>query len=203
MEHLFYAEGMGARPAFDPCQLGLWDPAPPAPGAPVRLDLPGGDVTYAAAWLPAAEAGALFDLLLEATPWRQARRLMYDRYVDVPRLQAGFFEPTRARREPGWTEARTMPPALAAVHARLERELGVRFGWVLANLYRDGRDSVAMHADDETDLGPRPVIASLSLGAARRFLFRPKPLQPGVPLALALPAGSLLVMGVTTQLNLV
>jgi alkylated DNA repair dioxygenase AlkB len=68
-------------------------------------------------------------------------------------------------------------------------------------LYRDGRDSVALHADDEQDLGPRPVIASLSLGATRRFVFKPKPGRPGEAIALDLPAGSLVVMAGATQLH--
>ena len=185
---------MGARAAFDPCQLGLWAAAPATPGAPVVLDMPGADVLYAADWLPAAEARALFALLLAEAPWKQARRLMYDRYVDVPRLQAGFDDPAGPARPAGSTPRAPMPPALLAVRDRLEAELAARFPWVLANLYRDGRDSVAMHADDEEDLGPRPVIASLSLGATRRFVFRPKPGCYGEAIALDLPAGSLVVM---------
>lgn len=192
---------MGARPAFDPCQLGLFAAPPPALGAPVRLAMPGAEVTYAAAWLPADEARALFDLLLAAAPWKQGRRLMYDRLVDVPRLQAGLYDPAAQACRAGATPRAPMPPALLAVRDRLEAELAARFPWVLANLYRDGRDSVAMHADDETDLGPRPVIASLSLGATRRFLFRPKPGRPGEAIALDLPAGSLLVMRGATQLH--
>lgn len=196
---------MGARPAFDPCQLGLWAPSPATPGAPVALDLPGADVVYAAAWLSDGDARALFALLREAAPWKQSRRLMYDRFVDVPRLQAGLYDPDRPRRKPGTTPRAAMPPALLAVRDRLEAEFDARFGWVLANLYRDGRDSVAMHSDDEDDLGPRPVIASLSLGATRRFLFRPKPGWPdgasARPVTLDLPSGSLLVMRGATQLH--
>lgn len=196
---------MGARPAFDPCQLGLFAAAPAATGAPIPLEMPGADVVYAAAWLDAAEARALFEFLMAVAPWKQSRRQMYDRFVDVPRLQAGLYDPDRPRRKPGSTPREPMPPALLAVRDRLEAEFDARFGWVLANLYRDGRDSVAMHADDEEDLGPRPVIASLSLGATRRFLFKPKatsPVAAGAPtIALDLPAGSLLVMRGATQLH--
>ena len=174
--------------AFDPCQLGLFAPAPAHAGGPVRLMMPGADVTYEAAFLEAREAAGLFSVLHDEVPWKQSRRKMYDRVVDVPRLQKGFF-------------ADELPACLRDVHARLEAELGTRFAWVLANLYRDGRDSVAPHADDEEDLGPRPVIASLSLGATRRFVFRPKPGCPGETLALDLPAGSLIVMAGATQLH--
>ena len=47
-----------------------------------------------------------------------------------------------------------------------------RFNSVLANLYRDGRDCMGWHSDDEPELGPAPVIASVSLGATRRFVLK-------------------------------
>jgi len=67
-----------------------------------------------------------------------------------------------------------MPAGLAALKARIEQVLagmGVNacFNSVLMNYYRDGSDSIGMHADDETQLGPQPIIASLSLGATRTF----------------------------------
>jgi alkylated DNA repair dioxygenase AlkB len=69
---------------------------------------------------------------------------------------------------------------------------------VLANLYRDGRDSMGWHSDDEPELGPTPTIASVSLGARRRFVLRHKrKAAPAVELALE--SGSLLVMSGTTQ----
>jgi alkylated DNA repair dioxygenase AlkB len=70
----------------------------------------------------------------------------------------------------------------------------------LANYYRDGRDSMGWHADDERELGPSPddvAVASLSLGAARRFLLRHR--TRGETRELALGDGSLLVMRGTTQ----
>ena len=55
---------------------------------------------------------------------------------------------------------------------RLRDELGVPFNSCLANLYRDGTDSMGYHSDDEPELGPEPTIASVSLGARRRFVLR-------------------------------
>jgi alkylated DNA repair dioxygenase AlkB len=86
----------------------------------------------------------------------------------------------------------------------------VEFDSVLANLYRDGRDSMGWHSDDEPELGPEPVIASLSLGAARRFVFKtksrakPDAMRPPAAavverLGLELRHGSLLVMSGQTQ----
>jgi alkylated DNA repair dioxygenase AlkB len=79
----------------------------------------------------------------------------------------------------------------------LQRELGRPFNSCLLNLYRSGRDSIGMHSDDEPELGPEPVIASLSLGAARKFHLRP--IATGQKLDLWLYHGSLLCMRGTTQ----
>jgi alkylated DNA repair dioxygenase AlkB len=85
--------------------------------------------------------------------------------------------------------------------SRVEAASGAEFGAVRMILYRDGRDSLAWHADREAFDGLRPIVASLTLGATRRFLFRPKPGRPGDRLTLELPSGSLLVMAEGTQEN--
>ena len=68
---------------------------------------------------------------------------------------------------------------------------------MLLNLYRDGRDSVSWHADNEPGLGRNPVIASVPLGAPRRFQMKHR--AAGHRLALELPPGSCLVMAGATQ----
>ena len=72
---------------------------------------------------------------------------------------------------------------------------------MLANLYRDGNDAMGWHSDDEPELGPAPVIASLSLGAPRRFRLRARDGSGGATLDLELPHGSLLRMAGATQRN--
>jgi alkylated DNA repair dioxygenase AlkB len=89
---------------------------------------------------------------------------------------------------------------LDALRDRVGDACGTRFDSVLANLYRDGRDSMGWHSDDEPELGPAPVIASISLGATRRFVLKQR--RDGAsPLSLDLPHGSLLVMSGETQRN--
>jgi alkylated DNA repair dioxygenase AlkB len=78
-------------------------------------------------------------------------------------------------------------------------ELGLTFDSVLANRYRDGRDSMGWHSDDEKELGPDPVIASVSLGAGRRFRLRHRSRPDLATLDLVLEHGSLLVMQGATQ----
>ena len=91
--------------------------------------------------------------------------------MPTPRLTAWMGD--HAYRYSGLTnEPQPWPPALATLRDRLSEELGAPFNSCLANLYRDGSDSMGYHADDEPELGPQPVIASISLGARRRFALR-------------------------------
>ena len=87
---------------------------------------------------------------------------------------------------------------LLEVKSIAERHAGVCFNSVLANLYRDGRDSVSWHADDEPGMGSSPVIASISLGAVRQFRMRHKTFRDQT-IAIDLPHGSCLVMAGTMQ----
>jgi alkylated DNA repair dioxygenase AlkB len=76
----------------------------------------------------------------------------------------------------------------------------VRFNSVLCNLYRDGNDAMGWHSDDERELGPEPLIASLSFGATRRFRLRHR-CDPALRAELHLDSGSLLLMSGATQRN--
>jgi alkylated DNA repair dioxygenase AlkB len=89
-------------------------------------------------------------------------------------------------------------PPLLEIKARIEEEAGVEFNSVLLNLYRDGRDGVAWHSDDEPELGPSPLIGSVSLGATRRFQFRLKS-RKELRRELNLEHGSFLLMSGSTQ----
>ena len=92
-------------------------------------------------------------------------------------------------------------PALYEVRTQVERHTNTTFNSVLANLYRDGNDVVGWHADDEPELGPDPVIASVSLGAERDFVLRHNRRDDVPNVTITLPRGSLLVMSDGTQKN--
>lgn len=163
------------------------------------LPLPGADVRFDPAWLAPGEAAALFDALLHEVPWETHRIRLFGREVDAPRRSCWIGDPGAAYTYSGTRfEPRPWPAALRPVRARLEAELGADFNSVLANLYRDGRDAMGWHADAEAELGPRPLIASLSLGATRRFALKSRE-DPALKRVLDLPPGSLLVMAGDTQ----
>jgi alkylated DNA repair dioxygenase AlkB len=164
-----------------------------------RPDLVDADVAYLPGFFPLERADELAAAVDATTTWRQETIAMYGRPVPIPRLSAWYGDP-------GCTYTYsdiTMAPlpwtaVLLEIKAEVEREAGVAFNSVLANLYRDGRDSVAWHADDEPELGRGPVIASVSLGATRTFQLRHRH-DPAARWQVDLEHGSLLLMRGATQ----
>jgi len=170
------------------------------------IPIPGAEIYYDRNFLPPEEATALFNALRDKCAW--GRRHSSFKYA-VPRDEAYYGDPgsdyTYSRRE-----YKPLPwiPELLSLKSRVEdatpraayANLGLpRLGYnaVLCNLYRNGNDSVGLHADAEPEMGP--VIASVSLGTER--LFRLKSLNGSVMFAERLPPGSLLIMAGPTQKN--
>ncbi|GAB4170131.1 MAG: alpha-ketoglutarate-dependent dioxygenase AlkB [Wenzhouxiangellaceae bacterium] len=162
-----------------------------------RLDWslpPAGRLALEADWLTPGRAEALLAHLLESVAWEQRRIRLFGREHVQPRRIAFMgdrgvvygYSGDRFAAD-GWD------PVVAELRDRLQVALGVEFNCCLLNLYRDGSDSMGWHADDEPELGPNPTIASVSLGATRRFRLRSRDGQADA-VALDLAHGSLLVM---------
>jgi alkylated DNA repair dioxygenase AlkB len=165
------------------------------------LPLADAELHFDPQWLPPAQADALFEALRPAIDWEVHRIRLFGRLLDSPRLSSWIGDPETSYVYSGSRfEPRPWPPALAQLRERLGAAAGENFNSVLANLYRGGRDAMGWHSDDEPELGPRPVIASLSLGAVRRFVFKHRR-DPARKLILDLPHGSLLLMRGDTQAN--
>ena len=143
-----------------------------------------------------ADAERLFEQLMAATQWRQEIATVMGRRVPIPRLTAWHGAAGYVYSGIRMTPAPWNPP-LVEIKAVAEARAGQAFNSVLLNLYRDGRDSVSWHADNEPGLGRNPVIASMSLGATRRFQMKHRRREER--LALDLPSGSCLVMAGPTQ----
>jgi alkylated DNA repair dioxygenase AlkB len=132
--------------------------------------------------------------LRAALPFAAKEIVIFGRPVMQPRLTAWIGDAGAVYRYSGTrNEPAPWPEALSELRARVSDVAGVPFNSVLCNLYRSGTDSMGMHSDSEPELGRNPVIASLSLGAVRRFQLRHRK-RKGVRLDLDLPDGSLLVM---------
>lgn len=135
-------------------------------------------VDHAAGWL--AGSDEVFETLLDSAAWTARTVVMYHSVLPEPRLTARW-------------ECGSEPGVLAEIRVALCARYGIAFDSVGVNLYRDGRDSVAWHRDRVHRRMVEPVVATITLGAPRRFLLRP--FGGGRSLAITPHAGDLLVMG--------
>lgn len=158
---------------------------------------PGAWIRYEPTWLREEEADALYAALAAELRWEERPIVVAGREVLQPRLIAWEGE------VPYRYSGQTLPGvplsdrALGLVE-RASAYAGGPFNHVLFNWYRDGRDNIGFHADNEPELGRNPLIASLSLGATRRFRLERKG-RRRTRREIDLSHGSLLVMGGTTQ----
>lgn len=137
---------------------------------------------------------ARYQQLRDSVHWQRDKVRLFGREHWIPRLNAWYGDAGARYRYSGIDlEPHPWLPQLAEWRQQLNAQLGTGFNSVLLNYYRDGSDSMGLHADDEPELGPRPVIAMLSLGAGRRFVLRHRQ-RRGEKQVLDLPGGSLLVM---------
>jgi len=143
--------------------------------------------------IPNAE---VFARLLRETAWRHETIVVYGKRHLQPRLTAWYGEASYTYSGLR-LEALPMTPLLEQLRGAVEAATGHRYNSVLLNHYRDGADSMGMHSDDEPELGPQPVIASLSYGATRSFILRHKRSKRSVKFDLA--DGNLLLMAGALQ----
>jgi alkylated DNA repair dioxygenase AlkB len=165
-----------------------------------RIPIPDGEVYY----LPALELSGSPDSILRQlvadTPWRQENVVVWAKEFRQPRLTAWYGDPGCDYSYSGITLA-PIPwnELLLDVKRRVEDAAAAAFNSVLVNYYRDNRDSMGFHSDDEPELGARPVIASLSLGEERTLVLKHKTNKFAKPVRLRLASGSLLLMKGETQ----
>ncbi len=143
-------------------------------------------VVSALGWLHGSDE--LLNVLHRTGRFTQRTVRMWDRTVPEPRLTAGWSTEVAGD---------DVPASLREVASALSDRYGVAFDRIWVNLYRDGRDSVAWHGDRNQHTHTNPLVATVSLGARRRFLLRPRggrtalELRPG--------HGDLVVMGGACQ----
>jgi alkylated DNA repair dioxygenase AlkB len=136
--------------------------------------------------------------LIADTAWRSEIVTVWGKQHRQPRLSAWYGEAAYAY------SGLTLTPLpftelLLEIKAAVELASGRRFNSVLLNYYRDQRDSMGMHSDDEAELGPEPAIASVSFGATRTFILKHKASKRSVRIDLT--SGSMLLMTGKTQAN--
>ena len=160
---------------------------------------PGLGLTLIRSAVGSAAADAAFVALRTKVMWHQDHLKMFGKLIPVPRLEAWVADEgldytySGIHHDPDpWIDELVELRDLSSSHT------GTRFNSVLCNLYRDGSDGVDWHADDEPEFGQMPVIASLSLGATRRFDLR-RVDDHSIKVELELHHGDLVIMSGTTQ----
>jgi alkylated DNA repair dioxygenase AlkB len=150
-------------------------------------------------FLSCEEADNLLKQSIADLPWRADKIKMFGKEIPVPRLQNWFADKTDTSYTYSGIKltAIVFPDWLNQLRENIQTRSNYPLNRALANYYRDGSDSMDWHADDEAELGPDPVIASLSLGAERTFQLRHN--QTKEKVSINLPHGSLLVMGPKIQ----
>ena len=145
--------------------------------------------------LPASNAEVMAQLIAD-TPWRTEIVTVYGKQHPQPRLSAAYGD---ARYTYSGLTIEPLPwtPLLLTIKVAVEGVTGIAFNSVLLNYYRNERDSMGMHSDDERELGRNPVVASVSFGATRTFILRHKVTQH--TLKLDLRDGYLLLMAGALQ----
>ena len=148
-----------------------------AENASEKIALPGGNaMVLFRSWLPTLEADDRFSTLLNEAPWQQPLIKIAGKEHPIPRRQVWYGEKGAAFTYSGRRfEPVEFTQSVFEIKRAVEQACSASFNSVLMNHYRHESDSVGWHADDEPEFGPEPSIASLSLGATRRFQFKPKP----------------------------
>jgi alkylated DNA repair dioxygenase AlkB len=119
--------------------------------------------------------------------------------MPIPRLTAWYGDQGKSYTYSGIEQhPEHWNPTLKLIKSKIEQIAQVSFNSVLLNLYRDGKDSVSWHSDDEPELGENPIIASVSFGATRRFSLRNKH-SKNHKIDIDLASGSFLLMQGETQ----
>lgn len=166
----------------------------------IQLKMPDGDVHYYPFLFEKVEADQLFNLLKESIQWQQDDIKVFGKTYKQPRLTALY-----ATNKNTYSYSNiTMQPHLFTDHLlkikkKVEEVSSEIFTTCLLNLYRNGQDSNGWHSDNEKELGPEPIIASVSFGEERWFHFKHKTKE--LKQKLLLQHGSLLLMRGKTQEN--
>jgi alkylated DNA repair dioxygenase AlkB len=166
----------------------------------VRIPMPDGEVYYLSELKLGRDPDSVLRQLIADVTWRQDNILVWGKMYSQPRLVAWYGDPGSDYTYSGirliplpWTEL------LLEIRRRVETVTAASFNSVLLNYYRDNRDSMGFHSDDEPELGEKPIIASLSLGEERTFVLKHKVNKLAKPIRLRLASGSFLLMKGETQ----
>ncbi|QHT67433.1 alpha-ketoglutarate-dependent dioxygenase AlkB [Rhodocytophaga rosea] len=157
-----------------------------------------GIVNYYGKILEPTDANFYLEKMLSTIAWKNDEAVIFGRHLITKRKAAWYGDKTYEYTYSNTTkQALPWTKELLELKAMVEQSSGTTYNSCLLNLYHDGQEGMAWHSDDEKSLGKDSAIASLTLGAERKFSFKHK--QTKETVSLVLEHGSLLVMKGTTQ----
>ena len=167
----------------------------------MKISLPDSEISLHQKHFDSEIAVNLLKDLTEEIPWVQNKIRFYGKESLVPRLESWHGDKGMSYTYSGIKmDAKPWTQNLLMIKESIEPIAKTTFNSVLINYYRDGKDRVAWHSDDEKELGKNPVIASVSLGAERKFKLRHKKYKENqLQHEVFLQSGSLLLMSGSTQ----
>jgi len=174
------------------------------PRKPIIIPIDEGEIVYYPDFLSKEKADHLLTTLLDTVPWAQHKVRVGDGWYEQPRLVSWMSkDPSFKYTYSGLTLTPT-PPVAELIELQQQVEIETHeseYDGTLLNLYRNGKDSIAPHSDDETTLQPESTIASISLGVTRKFILKHKRRKDLKPIEIDLRHGSLLLMKGKCQKN--
>lgn len=165
----------------------------------IDFDLPQAEISYIPDFLNKQEALKLLQNLEKNTPWQQDEITLFGKTHLQPRLTAFYGAENLSYSYSNiQMKALSWTSNLLGLKNEVEKMAQTTFNCVLLNYYRDGKDSMGWHADDEKELGINPIIASITLGSERFFHLKHNTV-PELKCKIKLENGSLLLMKGSTQ----
>lgn len=162
-------------------------------------NLPNSEICYYPNFLSKEKADFYFQKLLKDLRWKQFDIKIFGKLIPQPRLTALYAINGQAYSYSNLTlNPHSYNSELKSLDQKLQEFTDIKFTHCLANLYRNGNDSMGWHSDNEKELGKNPIIASLSFGAERKFQLKHKDIKVQ-KLDITLKHGSLLIMKGETQ----
>ena len=151
-------------------------------------------------WVDPATANSWFSELERESPWKQESITLFGKSHLLPRLTCWMADPGCGYRYSGLENiVEPWSPTAQLIRNQINQYTGWYFNSLLLNQYRNGKDAMGFHADDEPELDHQAPIASLSLGASRTLRFKPKRGVLSESISVELGNGDLLLMDPPTQ----
>jgi alkylated DNA repair dioxygenase AlkB len=166
----------------------------------IDFNLPDADVTLFENLFDKADSNRLFNSLINNIQWQQDQIKFYGKMLDLPRLTAWYGENDKPYTYSGIPmNPHPWNADLLYIKSKIEERAQVEFSSCLLNYYRNGKDSVSWHQDNEKELGQNPVIGSVSFGETRPFQLKHIEKEELEKIDIPLTHGSFLLMKGTTQ----